>query len=206
MPTEILIFGAGGHAKVVIEAFRLSDPNGQLVLADGDPAKVGERVLGSIPIVSPRNWQDFPEFFHVAIGNNKFRKNIGDEIRKKGKKLLSIEHPDSSISISAVISPGCFIAAKAVVAAESSLDQGCIINHGAIVDHDCSIGPYTHVAPNATLGGGVTVGASCLVGAGATVLPYVKIGNGVVIGAGAVINSDVPDNQIVVGIPGRQVQ
>jgi len=206
MPTEILVIGAGGHSKVVIEAFQASDPNNRLVLADEDMVKAGQTLLGKIPIGFLGDWSDFSELCHVARGNNSARQRCGLEAQKKGKKLFTVVHPSACLSPTAIVSDGCFIAAKTVVAAESKLGEGCIINHGAVVDHDCCIGPYSHIAPNATLGGGVIVGQGCLIGAGATILPMTKIGDGSVIGAGAVITGDVLNNQTYIGVPGKQVK
>ena len=50
-----------------------------------------------------------------------------------------------------------------------------IINHGAVVDHDCTIGDFSHIAPNATLGGSVRVGSNVLIGTGANILPGVSV-------------------------------
>lgn len=206
MSTEILLIGAGGHAKVVIEALQISEPDTMVVLVDENMAKAGQKILGKWPIVFLDDWSKLPTQYHVAIGNNHIREKCSLDARKNGKELLTIMHPDAFVSPSTAISAGCFIAAKAVVAAESKLGEGCIINHGAIVDHDCCIGSYSHIGPNVTIGGGVFVGEGCLIGAGATILPLVKIGDHSIIGSGSVITKDVPSNQTIVGVPGRQVK
>ena len=41
--------------------------------------------------------------------------------------------------------------------------------------------------------------------AGAKVVGKIKIGNNIVIGANAVVVDDVPDNAVVVGVPGKVV-
>lgn len=206
MPTEVLMIGAGGHSKVVIEALQASQPMARLVVADEDRTKAGHLLFGKMPIQYLQDWSAVGGLCHVAIGDNSSRKKCSLKAQKQGKSLLSVIHPNACLSPSAAVSDGCFIAAKAVVAAESRLGYGCIINHGAVVDHDCRIGAYSHVAPNATLGGGAVVGDGCFIGAGATVLPMVKIGNGAVIGAGAVITRDVTSNQTYIGVPGKQVK
>ena len=205
MPTEILIIGAGGHSKVVLEALQLSKPEVNLIVVDDDKSKVGQLIFGRVPVVSLDKGPQSHMLYHVAIGDNRIRKKCSLEAQKEGKKPVTIFHPDASISVTSKISEGCFVAAKAVIAAESEIGKDCIINHGAVIDHDCKVAAYTHIAPNVTLGGGVIVGEECLVGAGATILPKIKIGNQVVIGAGAVITCDVLDNQIMVGVPGIQV-
>ena len=205
MPTELLVIGAGGHARVVIEAIKGKSQDCLIILTDQDLAKEGKKVLGSIRIKYLKNWAELPGQYHAAIGNNQARQQLSVLAQEQGKQPFVVVHPDAYVSPSAHLGGGSFVAAKAVISAEAKISEGCIINHGAIVDHDCRIGSYAHIAPNATLGGGVEVGSGCLIGASATILPMVKIGCDVVVGAGAVIICDIPDNQTVMGNPGRCV-
>lgn len=206
MPIELLMVGAGGHAKVVIEAVQAVNPACHILLADEDITKEGKKLLGNIPIHYLRNWEKLPDQCHIAIGNNQERERLSIVAHEQGKQPFTIVHPDAFVSLSAVFGSGNFIAAMVVISAEVKISEGCIINHGAIVDHDCYIGAYSHIAPNSTLSGGVKVGKGCLIGTGATLLPMVEIGDHVVIGAGAVVTCNVPDNQIVTGVPGRCVR
>jgi sugar O-acyltransferase (sialic acid O-acetyltransferase NeuD family) len=205
MHTELLIIGAGGHSKVVIEAIRVNDELCRIMVADHDMAKQGEKLLGNYVIRALHNWSSLPDSFHIAIGKNEIRKQLAVKGLDQGKEFFSIIHKRACVSDSCNIGNGSFIAANAILAAESKVERGCIINHAAVVDHDCVIGAFSHVAPNATLGGGVQVGEECLIGAGAIILPLVNIGSGVTVGAGAVVTNDIEDNQIVVGVPARCV-
>ena len=49
----------------------------------------------------------------------------------------------------------------------------------------------------------ITIGNNVWIGGNATILPGVTIGNNVVVAAGAVVNTDVPDNCMVAGVPAR---
>lgn len=203
MLTELLVIGAGGHAKVVIEAIQAAIPACRIILADQDETKAGTILLGSIPIQLMSDWDDLPHQYHIAIGNNLIRQKFSKDAQQYGNKLYTVIHPAASVSPSSVIGVGTFIAAKTVIGAESHIGENCIVNHGAIVDHDCRIDSFSHIAPNATLGGGVTIGRGCLIGAGAIVLASVKVGNNSVVGAGAVVTCDIPDDQTVIGIPAK---
>jgi acetyltransferase-like isoleucine patch superfamily enzyme len=53
---------------------------------------------------------------------------------------------------------------------------------------------------------GVTIGEGAWLGAGAKVLDGVTVGRRAVVGAGAVVNADLPDGSVAVGIPARVVR
>jgi acetyltransferase-like isoleucine patch superfamily enzyme len=52
----------------------------------------------------------------------------------------------------------------------------------------------------------IEIGNDVWIGAGVLILPSVKIGNGAIVGAGAVVNKDVPDYAIVVGVPAKVIK
>lgn len=205
MPTDLLIIGAGGHAKVVIEACNLSNPQLVLNVVDQSSDKVDTLLFEKYRVTLLDFSSNLPNICHIAIGNNKIRRGLFNYIKQLNRSLHSVLHPDALISPSARIHDGSFIAARTVIAAESIIEPGCIVNHGAVVDHDCHIGAFSHIAPHSTLCGGVRVGEGVLIGAGATVLPMVKIGKCAVIGAGAVVTSNIPEGKTVTGIPGKAI-
>ena len=83
---------------------------------------------------------------------------------------------------------------------------GVVIHERTIIGDDC------HIDQNVTIGGtskkyGVPVlGNHVYVGAGAKILGPIIIGDNVVIGANAVIVENIPNNSLVVGIPGKIIK
>lgn len=206
MPIELLLVGSGGHAKVVTEAAESSLTDLNIVVSDQSPDKVGQTFLDKYPVRPLDDWIVKCDCFHIAIGNNRARRELSLVLEGDGKTPVTISHPASTVSGSASIGTGVFIAAGAVVGAEASIGEGVILNHNAVVDHDSHIGAFSHVAPGVTICGGVEVGSMALIGAGAVLLPSVKIGCNVTIGAGSVVACDIPDGHTVVGVPGKIVK
>ncbi|WP_330925635.1 acetyltransferase [Candidatus Sororendozoicomonas aggregata] len=206
MPTDVLIIGAGGHSKVVVEACLLSQAYSKLLIADESLDKVGTLLLGKYPIHLLNTVDKIPQYCHIAIGNNCIRQTLFDRINRHNTNFASIIHPKAVISISATVSSGCFIAAGVIVSSATIISDCCIINHGAVVDHDCFVGCFSHIAPNATLCGGVKIGRCVLIGAGSVVLPNISIQDNAVIGAGAVVTSNVSEGETVMGIPGTAIK
>ena len=52
----------------------------------------------------------------------------------------------------------------------------------------------------------VKIGSDVWIGANVCVLPGVTIGNNVIVGAGAVVNKDIPDNSLAVGVPAKVIK
>jgi len=208
MATEqIVIVGAGGHAKVVLDALLASGvQRTRIIVMDDAPALRGREILG-FPIQVPVAPAAVAALsFHVAIGEGARREQLSRALTAAGGTQASVVHPAATIAASAVLGAGAFIAARAVVGPAVTIGPGAIVNHGAVVDHDSTVGAYAHIAPNAVLGGAACVGARTLIGAGAAVLPGQSVGDDAVIGAGAVVVRDVPGGKIWIGVPAREQQ
>ncbi len=199
--TDIVVFGCGGHSKVVIDVL-LEENKYQIKAVFDDNPNVVE--LYGFKVFLNTN----SDFFKnkntiIAIGSNQIRKKIATTLNTN---FVMTIHPSAVVSKFAKIGKGTQIMATAVVNPGVIIGDHCIINTGAIVEHDCMISSYVHISPNATLGGGVSVGGLTQIGIGASVLPGLQIGKNAQIGAGAVIIENVPDNAVVVGVPGRIIK
>lgn len=202
MSSNILVFGAGGHAKVLINALQEMGCDNIAVTADEIP---NEEILGYPTLQkSAIEFTDF-DFFTVAIGNNHVRQDIYNKLKKQ-LLPITIVHPRSSIAKSARIGAGTVILPQAVLHPDCTIGENVIVNTGAIIEHDCVIEDHAQIAPRATLCGGVVVGKKSLIATGAVVVPKIKIGNNSVIAAGAVVVRDVPDNVLVMGCPAKIVR
>lgn len=204
MPTDaLLIFGAGGHGRVVADAARASGTTG-LLASDRNPALCQGELLPGIPLHRP----DAPApaqatSVHVAIGHNAARERESQALGPQ--RLRTVCHPAASVSPFAQLGAGSFVAAQAVVAPGARLGLGVIVNHGAVVDHDCRVGDFAHIAPGAVLGGGVRIGNRVLLGAGAVVQPGLTVVADAVIGSGTVVCQNIDTPGTYVGVPARRI-
>lgn len=206
----LIIYGSGGHAKVVLDAWRLSTAQAATIpcyLYDDNADFWGQQIAG-ITILNQTECHNLiaaGAAFHIAIGKNKVRQRLYHKLQHDGLVPMTIRHPLSVMAWSAKLGEGSFLAATAVLGPDANVGQGCIVNHGAVIDHDCQIGEFCHIAPNATLGGGVKLGNNVLIGAGAVVLPGLIIGDDAVIGAGALIRHHVEKKMTMVAPSAQQL-
>lgn len=202
---RLLVYGAGGHSKVVLDCARASEGAAELAVVD-DRYSTGGSTFYDCPVIGGRaavlgsaQWTDWP--FIVAIGRNATRAEIFELLLAHNLHATAVIHPMAAISPRCSVGPGSVVMPRAVINADSTIGRNCIVNTSCIVEHDCVVGDHAHLSPGATLGGGVRVGSYAHVGLGAIVLPGVEIGECAVIGAGAVVLRNVEAGSTVVGVP-----
>lgn len=210
MNYPVIILGAGGHAKVLIDALRLRSVE-VLGLTDADPGKKGQLLLGVSVIGSDEEIAKYPAetvrlvngLGSVGVGPNRGR--LFERFKSDGYQFANVIHPSAIIAPDVILSEGVQIMAGAIVQTGSRIGNNVIINTRAAVDHDCHVGDHAHISPGVTFSGGVLVGENTHVGTGATVIQNIRIGCNCLVAAGAVVVRDVPDGAKVVGVPAREI-
>ena len=183
------LFGASGHAKVIID---ILDSQGIAVEGIFDDNKEIKKILD---YQVDESSMDSPLI--ICIGDNKIRRKLVERFAafEFGKAI----HATAQLSKYASVGEGTVMMHGAIVQASSVVGKHCIINTGASVDHDCTIEDFVHLSPQVTLCGNVHIGEGTHIGAGTVVLPGVSIGKWCVVGAGSVVAKDLPDFVLAVG-------
>ncbi|GAF65026.1 putative acetyltransferase [Bacillus sp. TS-2] len=204
MKDKLLIIGASGHGKVVADiAIKMNKWNTIAFLDDNESLKssFGLQVLGQSNEV--RSYVNDYDIF-VAIGNNKIREKISNDIDSLNIRMPILIHPNAVISEDVKIDSGSVIMAGVVINASTKIGKGCIINTSSSLDHDNMIGDYVHVSPGAHLAGNVTVGNETWIGIGTSVSNNLSIVEECKIGAGAVVVNSILEHGTYVGIPAKK--
>ena len=208
----MLIIGAKGFAKEVLEILIKKKENQNIAFFDNINNDIGDMMYNKFPIL--HSFEEVESFFHktgneftIGIGNPKLRYKLYQQFIKLGGVFTSLIDPLSNIgSIEVIIGDGCNILSGVNISNSVSIGKGCIIYYNSVITHDCVISNFVEISPLVSILGRVKVGEFSQIGANSTILPDVTIGRNVIIGAGSVVTKDVPDNRLVVGVPARIIK
>lgn len=195
----IAVLGIGGHSKVIHEIALL---NGyQQILYFDDNIK-DQNIIGKTSDLILMS--DKIDDLFIAIGDNYLRKKKYEELHEYFN-MVSLIHPKSVVSGSAIVKNGSVIMAGSVINPDVIIGICSIINTGSIIDHECVIANFVHISPGVKMGGQVKIGEMSWVGIGSTIINNINIGANVIIGASSLIINDAESNFKYIGIPAKKM-
>jgi len=205
MEKPIILLGAGGHAKVLLDA--LLKMNKKVI---GIVDKQTTKTLLNLPILGTdeKIEQFAPNSVQLvngigSIANTEKRTQIYNKFIKQGYKFANVIHPSVILANEIRLGQGIQIMAGAVIQVGSDIGDNSIINTQASIDHDCVIGKHVHIAPGVLLSGEVKIGDGSHIGTGTTIIQGIKIGTNALVGAGSVVVKNVANNKKVMGVPAK---
>lgn len=83
-------------------------------------------------------------------------------------------------------------------------NSNIVIGERVVIGNNCTI--YQGVTIGQNYGGYPTIGNNVIIYAGAKIFGDITIGNNVIIGANAVVNTDIPDNAVIGGVPAKIIK
>lgn len=208
----MLIIGAKGFAKEILEVCRQNNELENLCFYDDVSTDAADKLYGQFPVLkniesAKHYFENIDSRFTIGIGKPLLRKMLCEKFEKNGGKLTAtISHKADIGCYDVQIGNGANILDGVKISNSVKIGIAPIIYYNSIVTHDCIVGDYVEVSPGATLLGRVEVGNNVQVGAGAIILPDLKIGSNAIIGAGSVITKSIPDNCTVAGVPAKIIK
>lgn len=208
MKPRLLLYGCGSQALVVADIIRMRDEF-ELIgcLDDRDPPEIKEDSIG-LPLLGGREqlepiYRDGVRDLIVCIGDNDARLEIAAIALSLGFALATAVHPHASIAAGVLLGPGTVVKSHAVIEPGAVIKANVIISAQVYVGHQCIIEDGVHLSGGSRIGGKTLIGEGTWVGLGGIVINQLRIGKRVRIGAGSVVLEDIPDEQVVFGVPAR---
>lgn len=205
---DIVIIGAGGHAKVVIDIIEKEGKYNIIGLIDSYNDKkyhFGYKILGTLENESLL--RDMERGI-IAIGDNWSRYIISAKISSvnKGFKYITCISPNAYIARGVIIEEGSVVMSGAIINSDTIIGRHCIINNNASIDHENVIGDYVSIAPSVTTGGNVSIGNYTAIGLGTNIIHKTVIGENTVVGAGSTVIKNISNFKVAYGTPCKVVR
>jgi len=202
---KIIIIGAGGHGRVVLDILKNSHQVEVAGFIDADSSLHhkfidGIEVLGDFSMLQQCGKHGVAGAI-IAIGDNRIRNSYAQAVEKTDIGLVNAIHPAATIAGNARIGKNVVIAAGVTICTHVTIADSVICNTGCIIDHESTICRAAHICPGVKLAGHVKIGELAFVGIGSTVVQSVEVGESAVVGAGSVVLRNVPAYSTVVGVP-----
>lgn len=201
----ILIYGAGGHAKVVWSTIvKMGVYEVVAYLVDRDPLPQ-EEFLGAPVLNAPLALLDanLPRRIALGIGDNAQRQVIGQRVEAAGFEMPVIIHPMVAIGENVTFGAGTLVCSATIIDPDVTIGKGNILNSGCAIGHDSRTEDYVHICGGTYIGGRCQIKELSFVSLRAIVLPGLIVGRNSQVGAGSMLTKDLPDDHIALGSPAR---
>ena len=209
---KILIIGAGGHSKVVVDII-IHQKMYEIVGFIDSKLPIDSAILGYKVLGKEEDLLNLMDKFSissgiVAIGDNFVRTKVVERIKEISKdfKFINCIHPNSNIALDVEVGEGNVVMAGVTINTSSIVGDHCILNTNASIDHDNKISDFVSFAPNSVSGGNVKVNEFSAIGIGATIQHEVSIGSNCIIGAHSLVNKDTIADSVYFGLPAKYIR
>ena len=196
---EIILVGAGGHARSCIDVIELLGQYKIAGLVEKDE-KYGHENL-DYPILGIDD--DLSEMRKkyclalVTLGQIKtpaIRIRLFQRLQELNYQFPVIVSPRAHVSKHAQIGMGTIILHDAIVNANAKVGKNCIINNKALIEHDAIVGDHCHISTGAILNGDVTVGTGSFIGSGSVIKQGIAIEKSCLVGMGLTVRHNLSND------------
>lgn len=206
---EVIVFGSGGHAKVIIDIIEKQKQYKLIGLID--PFKELSSTRLNYPILGNKGDYSILNKVHggiVGIGDNWVRYEMTQLINQLAPnfQFITCIHPHATIGSDVQLGAGTVIMAGGVINSGTKIGTSCIINTLSSIDHDCHIGNFASLAPNTSTGGQTIIEEGTAIGIGTNIIHNIHIGEHTVVGAGSTVLDHLPSFVVAFGTPCRVIR
>tara|TARA_B110000971_G_C20023016_1_gene507333 strand:+ start:2153 stop:2788 length:636 start_codon:yes stop_codon:yes gene_type:complete len=198
MGQTLLIFGGKSTAIEIRELVITHYPNvyKKVLLVRSD----NELIKDKFDYITTKDLSEFIRInkckYIVGFSNHNGRIKTQQEMLSAKVQPVNVIHPSSTISKSAIIGLGNYIAAGSIISTNAKICDNCIINYHVSIGHDAVINNNSIILPGSRISGCVTLGQRVLIGANSFIFKGISIGNDCIIDAMTHVIKDIEDSFI----------
>lgn len=208
----MLVIGAGGFAKEILEIVHQNNELDNLCFYDDVNIDAPQKLYNKFPVL--KSIDEVEEYFKtvdnrftIGIGNPFLRYKLFEKFSKVNGKLTSVISKFSEIGDYGVsIGDGCNILGGVKISNDVKIGKGTMIYYNSVITHDVEIGDFVEISPNVNVLGKAKIGNKTHIATGAIIFPDLKIGDNVIVGAGSIVTKNLPNNCTVIGSPAKIIK
>lgn len=207
---KLILVGAGGHAKSVIEIIDNAYDEFEIVgYVDGK--EKADQYWSTFDYLGNDDDHKITNEagYHISVGmikNLTIRQRLFESFKLKGASFPVIDSKHAIISKHASISEGSIIMHHVIVNSGAKIGVNCILNNKCLIEHDAIVGNHCHISTGAIVNADCLIGNNVFIGSNVTVNRGIKIGDNVIIGSGSVVTRDIASNNSVMGVPAKIIE
>ena len=211
----MIVIGAGGLASEILQILTSNKYNyteDNLFFFDNITKDIEESFFGKYKIL--RSFEEVEAIFRnespefcLGIGGYKARRFLSNKFSELGGISTTIISEQANISeYNTKIGKGSVIIGNAQITSNVTIGDNCLVYMNTSITHDNMIGDFVEISPNVGIAGRCTIGDYSFIGIGVNILPDIKIGERCVIGAGTLVNKNIQNKSVVVGVPVKVIE
>lgn len=210
---KVVIIGAGGFGREVLDIFDACNANGESYevlgfIVDPEYASPGT-IVNDKPVLGGFDWlaQHKLEVEVIcSVGAPELKHRVVQRADRLGVRYCNAIHPRALLTRWVTIGKGVIVTAGCILTNNIRLGDHVHINLDCTIGHDAVLEDYVTLAPGVHVSGIVTLAQGSYIGTGANIVDRVRIGEWSRVGAGAAVIKGVPPDSTVVGVPARVVK
>jgi len=177
---KIILLGAGGHCKSVIDVVEKEERFKIAGIIDNE-LEIGSKILDYKVLGKDNDLKVLRkkyQYAFIVVGQIKsavVRKKLFKRLKELNYTLPTIISPLAYVSKYAKIDEGTVVMHHALINTDAKVGKNCIINTKALIEHDAVVEDNCHISTGAIINGGVIVKEETFYGSNATSKEYIDV-------------------------------
>lgn len=146
------------------------------------------------------------DVFIIALGDVDTKSKVGDYMKAKGAKFLTLIHKNAQLRNNVVVGEGCVIESYAHIGSDVVIGDNCLIQAFACVAHDCYVGDYSRIDVRVLLTGGAKVGKKVTIHSNAVINQKIVVEDESTVAAMSFVIRNVKSGTTVMGNPAKRLE
>lgn len=212
MADKILLIGAGGHAKCMIDILARQCEY-QLVGIIGREDESISELMGFQVFKGDAHleffWRQGIHKILIGVGgyrNNNTRKDIFFRLKSMHFEIVNLIDATATIAEDVIMGDGVVIFPGVIINPGVKIGNNVIVNNGSIICHDTVVQDHVNISPGVTIGASSSIGEGAFFALGSSAISGVQIGSEILVAAGAMVTCDISEPGVYFGIPAKLKQ